>query len=320
MRFLAFVTLLFGALGPAAAAPLPLTYKTIADFGAAEPGANAPLQFLGGLDVSSSNLNFGGLSGIDMLDAETAFIVGDTGNYLRARLVHEGGRLTGLANGEINALFPGDGVGKAVGDIEDVALDPADRSRGVIVRERQANAMLGFDLADEGPENFKPMTVGADNRLLRSNRGLESVAYAPKGSPLAGKIVAIAEHPPRHETDIPAWIVSVGSFKIARHDDFDISSARFLPDGDLVILERRYSPLWGVAMRLRRIQGDTIKVDATVDGETLIEASMTSPIDNMEGLAVSTGADGRTILTIVSDDNFSVLQRTLILQFALVGG
>ena len=45
---------------------------------------------------------------------------------------------------------------------------------------------------------------------------------------------------------------------------------------------------------------------------------MTSQIDNMEGLAVHRDEAGRTILTLVSDDNYSILQRTLILQFALV--
>jgi hypothetical protein len=44
---------------------------------------------------------------------------------------------------------------------------------------------------------------------------------------------------------------------------------------------------------------------------------MAYQIDNMEGLAVHADEAGRTILTIVSDDNHSFLQRTLILQFAL---
>jgi hypothetical protein len=35
---------------------------------------------------------------------------------------------------------------------------------------------------------------------------------------------------------------------------------------------------------------------------------------------VSQDETGRTILTLVSDDNHSILQRTLILQFALVDG
>jgi hypothetical protein len=37
----------------------------------------------------------------------------------------------------------------------------------------------------------------------------------------------------------------------------------------------------------------------------------------MEGIAVHRTAGGETILTIVSDDNFSFLQRSLLLQFAL---
>ena len=97
---------------------------------------------------------------------------------------------------------------------------------------------------------------------------------------------------------------------------FDISSARFLDDGDLLVLERRYSPGWGVGVRLRRIDGSTIAPGAVVDGETLMEAGLAQQIDNMEGLDVHRDATGRTILTLVSDDNHSILQRTLILQFA----
>ena len=38
----------------------------------------------------------------------------------------------------------------------------------------------------------------------------------------------------------------------------------------------------------------------------------------MEGLAVSRGRGGETLLTLISDNNFNtVLQRTIILQFAL---
>jgi hypothetical protein len=39
----------------------------------------------------------------------------------------------------------------------------------------------------------------------------------------------------------------------------------------------------------------------------------------MEGLAVTTDGDGRARVTLVSDDNLSVLQRTLILEFIWQG-
>ncbi len=306
------------AIQGAAAEPLAVTARRIDTFALSGSGAaGGSLEFLGGLDVSSDDRDFGGLSGIDMLDAETAFMISDSGTFVRARLLHEDGRLAGLADAEIESLFPDGDRSKELGDSEDVAIDPSDRRRGVIVRERQANAMLVFDLAGDMPTNFTPKLVGVEDRILRSNKGLESVAYAPQASPLAGEIIAIAERPPRGEEDIPGWIAGVGEFAIVRRDEFDVSSARFLPNGDLMLLERRYTPGWGIAMRLRRIAGDAIKIGARLDGEILLDAGMTSQIDNMEGLAVSQDEAGRTILTIVSDDNYSVLQRTLILQFAL---
>lgn len=312
---LAFFALLAAVAG-VAAEPLTLEVRQIETFGSGV-GADSPLEFLGGLDVSSPSWVFGGLSGIDMIDSDTALMIGDSSTYVTTRLVHEGGRLVGLADAEIGSLFPDGDMSKEAGDAEDVALDPNDRSRGVIVRERQANAMLTFQLTRGRPENFEPKLVGAPDRILRSNSGLESVAYAPVASPLSGEIVTIGERPMRGEADFTGWIAGKGSFSIVRRDSFDVSSARFLPNGDLVLLERRYAPAWGIAMRLRRIAGDTIRAGARLDGEILLDAGMTSQIDNMEGLAVSQDGAGRTILTLVSDDNFSILQRTLILQFAL---
>ena len=44
---------------------------------------------------------------------------------------------------------------------------------------------------------------------------------------------------------------------------------------------------------------------------------MGQQIDNMEALSVHRTADGALVLTLISDDNFSQLQRTLLLQFTL---
>ncbi len=302
----------------AAAEPIPVTATRLDSFAWTEGSEpKAPLDFLGGLSLTSTDKRFGGLSGLDMLDADTALIISDSGWFVRARLVHEDGRLVGIADADLDSIFPDGNTEKEVGDVEDVALDPTDRQRGVIVRERQANAMLTFELEDGRPTQFEAKRVGAPDNLLRSNKGLESVAFAPAASPVAGEIVTVAERPPHGMKNIPGWVAGVGAFEVVRRDDFDVSSARFLPNGDLMLLERRYSPAWGISMRLRLIPGDTVKVGARLDGEILLDAGMASQIDNMEGLAISEDADGRLILTLVSDDNYSILQRTLILQFAL---
>ena len=78
------------------------------------------------------------------------------------------------------------------------------------------------------------------------------------------------------------------------------------------MLERSFSRLKGVGMRIRRMPLANVKPGATVDGPALIEADMGYQIDNMEGLSVHRAADGALVLTLISDDNFSFIQRTML--------
>jgi hypothetical protein len=107
-------------------------------------------------------------------------------------------------------------------------------------------------------------------------------------------------------------------FSLKRTDDFDVSDCAATPDGKLLVLERRFSWVGGLAMRIRSVPFATIKPGALVDGPELIFADMGSQVDNMEGLSVHRDASGAVVLTLISDDNFSPLQRTLLLQFTLV--
>jgi hypothetical protein len=69
---------------------------------------------------------------------------------------------------------------------------------------------------------------------------------------------------------------------------------------------------------MRRVALGEIKPGAVVDGPILFDVDLGYEIDNMEGLSVHRSAGGETILTLISDDNFSAVQRTLLLQFTLV--
>jgi hypothetical protein len=156
---------------------------------------------------------------------------------------------------------------------------------------------------------------------LRRNQGLEALAVAPATSPLSGATVAIAERSLDSAGNHRGFILDgarPGQFTIRRSDEFDISDANFLPNGDLLILERRFSFTGGFAMRIREIAAAGIKPGAVLDGATLITADNTFQIDNMEGLAVRTTLAGETILDIISDDNHGFLQRSILLQFAIV--
>jgi hypothetical protein len=156
-------------------------------------------------------------------------------------------------------------------------------------------------------------------RSLPANKGIEALVFVPKGSALAGTLIAISERGLDASGNLLAFLIggpSPGGFTVKRTDDFDVSDAALLRGGDLLLLERRFSWTRGLAIRIRRLKLGEIKPGALVDGAVMLEADMGQEIDNMEGLSIHTGAEGESILTLVSDDNFSMLQRTLLLQFA----
>jgi len=73
-------------------------------------------------------------------------------------------------------------------------------------------------------------------------------------------------------------------------------------------------------MRIRRIVAKDLKSGATITGDVLLEATDALNINNMEGIALHRSATGETILTLISDDNYSALQRTLLMQFPVPEG
>ncbi|HFQ15218.1 MAG TPA: twin-arginine translocation pathway signal, partial [Rhodobacteraceae bacterium] len=157
---------------------------------------------------------------------------------------------------------------------------------------------------------------------LRSNKGIEALGRFAAGSPQKGALIAISERTLDEAGNNRAWLLRqdrTAPLSVRRRDDYDITDAAVLPGGDLLILERKFRLLSGPAFRIRRIAATGIRAGAVLDGDVLIEADYSTTIDNMEGLALHRAANGELRLTLISDDNYSILQHTLLLQFALPG-
>jgi hypothetical protein len=199
----------------------------------------------------------------------------------------------------------------------------AERDGQFYVGIERVEQIVRFDLTKFGfAARGEPIKVPAEFRTFKFNKSLECLAAPPQGGPLAGDLIAVTERSLDAHGNHRAFLFEgdrVARFAVKRSDDFDVSDCAVLPSHDLLLLERSFSLTKGLAMRLRRIPLAALKDGAVVDGPVLATADMGYQIDNMEGIGVSRGADGETILTLVSDDNFSVIQRTLLLQFALVG-
>ena len=285
------------------------------------------LEFTGGLALTSSFEAFGGISALHMEPDGSHFIaVTDRGSWLRGRIVYRDGRPEGIADSEMAPILGPDGKPLPARGWYDV--ESLTESGGLFyIGIERADRIVRFDLRRDGlSARGEPVTVPPDFKTFSYNKSLECLAAPGKGAPQAGRLIAVTEHSLDAAGNHRAFVLAgstgvkeVTRFSVKRSDDFDISDCTILPPNDLLLLERRYSLARGVAMRIRRVPLALIKEGALVEGKALIEADLAYQIDNMEGIAVHRNTRGQTVITLVSDDNFSALQRNLLLQFVLVG-
>ncbi|THF50062.1 hypothetical protein E6C51_09890 [Allorhizobium terrae] len=309
---------------PAVSEPSAVTSHQITHF---RPGSDqttfGKLEFVGGLVMSSSNPLFGAWSSVRFLPDGRHFIgVLDTGDWISGEIKRDDqGRLSGIDSVSLAPMINAQGRNNSAKirmDAESLAI----RDGKIYVGFEQRHRIDQYPLKDfslSKPERSLPLPF--PKNVLRGNKSLETVIAAPEHGPLAGGLVTITEESLDQDGNLYAGIVDGpmrGAFKVVRRDDFDVTDGAFLPDGDLVLLERRFTLLGGVAMRLVRIKGDRVKPGALLDGVTLLEANYSAQIDNMEGLDVVDLGNGDVRLILVSDDNHSFLQRNIMLEFRLM--
>ena len=282
-----------------------------------------PFDFRGGLVLRSGFRHFGGFSGMRIADDGARFIaVSDKGWWLRGRILYDQGRPAGIEDAEMAPMLGADGRPLAARGWYDAESIAQDADGMLYVGIERAHQIVRFDYARDGLlARGHPIAVPAAIRSLPRNKGLEALVFAPHGSDLAGALVAISERGLDGAGNINAFLIGgpkPGGFTVKRTADYDVSDGALLPAGDLLLLERKFNWTSGLGMRIRRIAMAAIMPGALVDGPVLLEADMRDEIDNMEGISIHRGAGGEIVLTLISDDNFSLLQRTLLLQFALV--
>lgn len=283
-----------------------------------DTGTFGQLTFLGGLILTSNDPVFGGISGFQLAQQDNSFLaVTDKGTLLSGRLDVDGERPVGLSNVLADALKDEKGrplARRGRGDAESITLSPD----AVYIGLERINEIWRYPRPPMG-RNGTQVKVPQGVRKLRNNLGLESLVYVPSG-PLKGALIGIGEDGLKDGGDLPGFIIggpTPGSFTIAKSSHFNATDAALGPDGELFLLERHFSWFTGVLMQLRRFRLEDIRPGAVLSGEILGTFNNTHEIDNMEGMSITIGADGRTLLTLISDDNFSPIQRTLLLRFAL---
>ncbi len=281
------------------------------------------LAFRGGLVLSSPTTAFGGFSGLSRsADGAQLIAITDNAHWLTARVEREGAALSGLADAVMAPML--NASGRALSRTRSYDTEALCIDNGIAyVSVERTHEILRFDWARRGVmARGQPVPLPPEARRLPGNRSLEAVGIAPQASPVAGAIVAIAERSGAHSEPTAGFIVggpAPGLFRYLLGDGYEVTDLAFLPGGDMLVLERWYRPWRGVGARLKRVDGRTLAAGALLQGRLLFDADLAHEIDNMEGLSVHREGP-RTIVTMISDDNFSALQRTILLEFELLPG
>lgn len=278
------------------------------------------LEFRGGLSLAPGAADIGGLSALAVLEDGHQFIaISDVGRVVSGRMVFDAaGRLRGVTDLASKPLpdTSGQPVQGRRRDSEGLARLPG--GGWVVSFEREHRLMRyppGLGRSDGLPTPI-PLPPGLDK--APDNGGIESVTVLADG-----RLLAIEEGDDPENVNHRAWVGGLGAksgwarltYRSAR--SFRPTDATTLPSGDVVVLERYASWFGGVAARLALVPASAIIAGAVLEGEELARLEPPMSVDNFEGIAAVPGRSGETLIYLVSDDNFSPLQRTLLLQFAL---
>lgn len=271
------------------------------------------LRFEAGFVLSSADADFGGFSGLLVApDGGALVAVSDHGTIWHANLQHDGDRLTGVSDWHSVRLrpLPTDharlDVEALAGEGENlvIALEQDDPLRQV-VNDGSAASMRA---------------LGADGGLdeagdAAGNGGIEALTELEDGA-----LLALAEDIHDASGQLAAWVVGDERFErlaYAQDEGFAPTGADRL-DGVIYVVERRFDLLeGGFVSRVMALDADQVGPQAPMRGRELARLSWPALGENFEGIAVRGGADGRTLIYLISDDNFLPIQRTLLLQFSL---
>lgn len=321
LRAALLACLALAACAPSAAeAPISEQWRALtletrpAELGAENVGR---LRFRGGVVLSSPESEaFGGLSGLEVLEDGRLIAVSDNGLWFEARLTLDAeGALAGLEDARVALMRDENGEpfeNKRSGDAEGLTQLPDGR---FAVSFEQTQSIRIYDINRDGPFGVArpgPALEGA--RRLPANSGLEALTASEAGALIVGAQGGSRADTPLWRAPLDAASPAPIAARYPLQTGYALTGLDRLPDGRFVALERFYAPIIGVRVRITRFALS----EGAIAPEELAFFAPPLWLDNFEGIAAVRAPDGGVRLYIVSDNNFSARQSTLLYAFDIV--
>lgn len=276
------------------------------------PAEALELRFLQSLDWSEDSDEFGGFSGLVVTDRGKAFwAASDRGTLWRAEVTRGAdGRIKTL-NARWQGRFldnGGKGVSGFTADAE--ALAPAPDG-GLYVGYESYTRVTGLH-----PPLMRAEPLHRFDRFKDywNNNSFEGLALLPDGN-----LLAVVEERDGAAGGYRTFIGRKGGWQagpvLRTAPDFGASDAALDDEGRLWLLERRLT--WFGEFEVRISTCPAVTLRGAVDCTPVITAPA-GTLGNMEGMSVWRDASGRQIMTLISDDNFSILGSTVVAEYEIL--
>lgn len=290
--------------------PIPASYKSL--------GALRPVS---AVRLSSKDVRFGGWSALEVKPNGDLLLLSDRAFVLTGQLDQDSsGSVQGVKDARIGVLRDYDGA-------------PALRKRGDsegLARQKNGQHVVSFELEprlqfydfDLSGEAARPKDAPALAQVekLSPNAELEAVTVLPDGAILTGSERgfgggdnAVLWRVPIDAKPGDAPLEPLTTIKLPAN--FSLTELAAAPDGSVFALFRSYLPILGARAQIWRYRLIEDNGQARAEGEKLAAIESPFPVDNYEGLAVTIAPDGSERLYVISDDNYRVEQKTILLIF-----
>jgi hypothetical protein len=273
------------------------------------------LTLVSAFQLASKDKRFGGLSGLSIGTDGGLYAVSDRGYWLSASMLLD-------PNGALKNL-----VQWRIAPILTTTKTPVNgrlRDAEALAQARDGSFLVAFEGSHRiwryspPPNTFEstPVSVQIPPTAAQapSNGGIEALTTLADG-----RLLIIAEELENPDGSVKAWVLDHRQFTELSYlpaKGFRVTDCAALSNGDVLVLERRYMPFGILSARLTRVKAGGLRPGAKLAGKELLKLEQPLAVENFEGIAVQQTSNG-TMIFIVSDDNYSRFQQTLLLQFLL---
>jgi hypothetical protein len=280
-----------------------------------ERTAFGALTLTSAFQLSSRDKRFGGLSGLSIGSDGRLYAISDQGYWFSAKMIrNENGALINLLDWQIAPLRTPSGT-PVSGNLRDAEALTRATDGSFLVAFENIHRIWRYAAPPLTVKSVpKDVHIPLEISRAPANGGMEGVASLPDG-----RLLILAEEFANPDGSFIGWLMDrdrAVDLSYIPAPGFHVTDCAALDNGDVLVLERRYVPLGILSARITLVKGDDLRPGAKLIGKELLNLEQPLAAENYEGIAVQRTPRG-TMIFVVSDDNYSSFEQTLLLQFLL---